>query len=152
MWAEYLNNSRFRFEHLGQHQRAVESCVQYAERLLVAGKSDRRRAIGIANWLVHHYKDHGFVIDSEEAIEIFGEASVVVSSNELSFSEEVYRLIRNVEIGLREAHTYSDELGIWNNAPGIKAIGALDDSVSVIPSRRPPPQEFEDEPDQSNSN
>jgi hypothetical protein len=128
----------------------VESCVQYAERLLVAGKSDRWRVIGIANWLVHHYKDHGFVIDSGEAIEILGEASVVVSSNELSFSEEVYRLTRTVEIGLREAYPYSDELGVWNNAPSVKAIGALDDCVSVIPSRySEPPREPEDalEPD-----
>ena len=147
MWAEYLR-SQFKFDQLGRNQRATESLVQYAERLLVAGKSDRPRANEIANRLVHDYKDHGFVIDSEEAIRIFGEASVVVSSNELSFSEEVYRLIRNVEIGLREAHSYSDELGIFDNAPGVKAIGALDDCVSVIPWRRPtPPREPEDEPE-----
>ena len=151
MWAEYLS-SQFRFDQLGRNQRVVESIVQYAERLLVAGKSDRPRANEIANRLVHDYKDHGFVIDSEEAIEIFGEASVVVSSNELSFSEEVYRVIRNVEIGLRGPDPYrnaiSPSIDPWSHTARVKAVGALDNCVSVIPPRRPtPPREFENEPE-----
>ena len=92
------------------------------------------------------------MIDSEEAIEIFGEASVVVSSNELSFSEEVYRVIRNVEIGLRGPDPYpnaiSPSIDPWSHTARVKAVGALYNCVSVIPPRRPtPPQAFENEPE-----
>ena len=151
MWAEYLR-SQFKFDQLGRNQRATESLVQYAERLLVAGKSDRPRANEIANRLVHDYKDHGFVIDSEEAIEIFGEASVVVSSNELSFSEEVYRVIRNVEIRLIDASPNTDVISQYFGTPcstsRLKAVGALVNCVSVVAPRRPTLlREPEDDPE-----
>ena len=90
------------------------------------------------------------MIDSEEAIEIFGEASVVVSSNELSFSEEVYRVIRNVEIGLKDANPdfIAQVIDTSFYTSRVKTVGALDNCVSVVPLRRPkPPLESEDAPE-----
>ena len=83
--------------------------------------------------MVYEYKDHGFAIDREEAIGIFGEASIVINSNELSFSEEAYSLVSDVDKGLRALEF--DGSNVVQG--GIKVVGALDDCVIVLPPSVP---------------
>ena len=73
MISKYLTEN-LNLRVLGYFQRVSESAVQYAERLLttkkLAGGVTPQRA---ANHLVNHYKDHGFVIDIDEARGLLGE-------------------------------------------------------------------------------
>ena len=134
LWSEILTKDEsFDYFDVGDFDRSVESAVQYGERLLVAGKSDPERAAAISRKLVYEYKDHGFVIDREEAIGIFGEASIVINSNELSFSEEAYSLVSYVDKGLRALEF--DGSNVVQG--GIKVVGALDDCVIVLPPSVP---------------
>jgi hypothetical protein len=72
--------------------------MQYAERLLT-GKTfpDPHTPISLSNHFVNHYKDHGFVIDYDEASALLGSAIVKQGSKEYSFANSVfesYDLIR----------------------------------------------------------
>jgi hypothetical protein len=134
LWSEILSKDEsFDYFDVGDFDRSVESAVQYGERLLVAGKSDPERAAVISRKLVYEYKDHGFVIDREEAIGIFGEASIIINSNELSFSEEVYNLVSYVDKGLRALEF--DGVNVVQG--GIKVVGSLRDCVIVLPPSVP---------------
>src|SRR5260221_12833762 len=58
---------------LGYYERVGESAAQYAERLLTGKKlTAGTDAANVAKHLVHHYKDHSFVIDTEEALNLLG--------------------------------------------------------------------------------
>jgi membrane-bound ClpP family serine protease len=130
LWSDILSRDEsFDYFDIGDFDRIVKSSVQYAERLLVNGKSDPERAAKIARHLVYYYEDHGFAIDRDETREIFGEASVVQNSNELSFSEETYRLISRVDKALQRIELGD---GIVMQS-GITAVGSFHDCVSVIP-------------------
>ena len=130
MWAEVLlRDKTFDYGDIGEFERITESAAQYAERLLVAGRSAPDRAAKIAKRLVYEYKDHGFAIDRDEARAIFGGDSVVVSSNELSFGEEVYRLISKVDKGL-EAINFNGSNTLYG---GVKVVGSLHDGVVLAP-------------------
>lgn len=72
MLAKYLHLSLKPID-LGYYERVAESAMQYAERLLKTHESNLPKdAAKIAYELVYSYKDHGFVIDKEEAQKIFG--------------------------------------------------------------------------------
>lgn len=91
MFSDYLAKS-LRVEALGYFERVAESAVQYAVRLLAA----RRNAPvdhdneATATRLVYSYKDHGFVIDSREAAEIFGTEIVVSNSDQYRLSNTLF--------------------------------------------------------------
>ena len=130
MWAEIVSRDRdFNLFDIGEYERDVESSVQYAERLLIAGKSSPERATEIAKHLTYAYKEHIFAIDRDEAKQIFGEDSVVRSSKELLFSEEVYRLIVQVDKGLKAIK--HDGNNVVHG--GVKVVGAVHESVTVLP-------------------
>jgi hypothetical protein len=86
---------------LGYHQRVNESAVQYAERLL-AGKAlaDGKTPEQVAKHLVNHYKDHDFVIDSDEATTLLGDGIVKQGTSEYQCADEIYRLLDLVGIFL----------------------------------------------------
>jgi hypothetical protein len=129
-WAEILSNdSNFAYFDIGYYEREEEASVQWAERLLIAGKSDPDRAAKIAKYLTYEYKNHGFVIDRDEATDIFGADSVVRSSNELAFSEEAYDLIASVDKGLRAIEPDGNNIGYG----GVKVVGTVDDIVLLPP-------------------
>jgi len=128
MWAEVLYRDG-QYQILGHYERTVEASVQYGQRLLISGKSDPERAAKIADHLVYGYKNHGFVIDKEEAREIFGEERVVDSSNELSFGEEIYRLISRVDNGIRTVKDDDNNLLF----EGLSVVGSIHDGVTIIP-------------------
>src|SRR5262249_48776004 len=72
MLAKYLASS-LNLHDLGYFERVSESAVQYAERLL-NGKSlpFGQDPASVAKRFVYGYKDHGFVIDRDEATVILG--------------------------------------------------------------------------------
>ena len=141
VWAGIIEQ-KIPIEIIGYYERITESSVQYAKRLLVAGKSGPDRATKIANHLVYGYKDHSFVIDRDEAKEIFGD-SVVVSSNELAFGEEAYRIISRIE-GRLKAVTADHNNMVYG---GVSMVGIPGDGVTLLPRRlkREGPPDADDE-------
>ena len=90
LFRSYLTRS-LSIQSLGFFERVAESATQYAVRLLRARRvqvSDDAEAI--ARRLVYSYKDHGFVIDSREATQIFGESVVVNNSPEYRLSNAMF--------------------------------------------------------------
>lgn len=77
---------------LGYYKRIGESAVQYAERLL-RGKTlaDGKTARGVADQLVNHYKDHGFVIDFDEATTMLGNSMIRTASSEYAAADEIFK-------------------------------------------------------------
>ena len=78
---------------LGYFERVSESASQYAERLLEGKKFKKpQSAQNLADHFVNHYKDHGFVIDVDEAKSLLGDNMIKQNSKEYNFSNEVYGL------------------------------------------------------------
>lgn len=88
-------------EQIGYCQRISESAMQYAERLLLTKTHLKDTAKSIARDLVYEYKDHGFVIDIEEAREHLGESWILEDTPEAEFADRLYRIYEEVNIGLR---------------------------------------------------
>lgn len=104
MFASYLAKS-LRIEALGYYERVAESAAQYAERLLKSRKStvqSSNEMTAIAQRLVYAYKDHGFVIDTAEAVEIFGDHVVQVNTPEYDLGNRLYRSLDLLEWVMRD--------------------------------------------------
>ena len=130
LWAEVLaRDKNFDYSDIGDFERTTASSAQYAERLLIASNSNPDRASAIARHLVYEYKDHGFAIDRDETRAIFGEDSVVSSSAELSFGEEVYRLISKVDKGLGAIQFDGSNI-VYG---GVKVVGSISGGVTLLP-------------------
>ena len=79
MFAKYLHLS-LNLVNIGYYERVAESALQYSERLLETHEDMLpKKPKEIAIDLVYKYKDHGFVIDKEEAEQIFSDK--VIKSN-----------------------------------------------------------------------
>ncbi len=93
MFAAYLRES-MPLINLGYYERVAKSAVQYAERLLrlPAGVQNKlkKNPTEIARKLVYSYQDHSFVIDKEEATDIFSSEIVNSDSKEYSLGNAVY--------------------------------------------------------------
>jgi hypothetical protein len=99
-FAKYLG-SKLSIEQIGYCDRVSESAVQYAERLLVKKRTiNEFQAKKIALELVYEYKDHGFVIDIEEARNHLGEGWIHSDSDEIRFGEEIYDLFTEINVML----------------------------------------------------
>lgn len=97
MFANYLSTTVEPIQ-IGYYERVAESEVQYAERLLESHKGSLvGQPADIANKLVYGYKDHGFVIDKEEAQNIFGTKTVKSDSPEYAFGNGIYNILSQVE-------------------------------------------------------
>ncbi|MBN1518030.1 hypothetical protein JXA32_15815 [Candidatus Sumerlaeota bacterium] len=80
--------------HIGYYERVAESAVQYAERLLKPHAKDLKdNPENIAKTLVYSYKDHGFVIDKQEAVSIFGDKLVVLNTPEYNLGNALYQAL-----------------------------------------------------------
>lgn len=94
MFAEYLSKS-LKLIDLGYYERVVASAEQYAERLL-----GLRRTKGsvkhstIAHTLTTEYKDHGFVVDDQEAEKVFGPGFIFRDTPEFRIANDVYTEIQ----------------------------------------------------------
>jgi hypothetical protein len=99
MFARYLRLA-LTVEQIGYCERISESAAQYAERLLSAKPQLVERAPTIARELVHEYKDHGFVIDIDEARNHLGSDWVKSNTVEMAAAEAVYNLFEFVNLFL----------------------------------------------------
>ncbi|QMT59714.1 ATP-dependent Clp protease proteolytic subunit [Legionella sp. PC997] len=101
MFAEYLAKT-LTLEQLGYFERISGSAEHYAIRLLenktklLANKPDE-----ISHRLVYEYKDHSFVIDKDEAKEIFGSKIVKLNSDEYLIGSEIYHFLEKVSLILK---------------------------------------------------
>lgn len=104
MFARYLRMA-LTVEQIGYCDRVSESAIQYAERLLSTKPVLLSKAPQIAKELVYEYKDHGFVIDLDEAQRHLGDGWVKTGTPELEFAEKVYRLFDwvNLFLGLYQS-------------------------------------------------
>jgi len=99
MFARYLRLA-LSVEQIGYYDRVSASAVQYAERLLGSKDFVAGRASEIANLLVYSYKDHGFVIDNDEAVRVLGQQWVKYDSPLESAAEELYKLFDDANFWL----------------------------------------------------
>jgi hypothetical protein len=100
-FARYLG-SKLTIEQIGYCDRVSESAAQYAERLLQKKPGiSSADASSMAKRLVYEYKDHGFVIDVEEAQNHLGKSWVKSESREIAFAEEIYNLLEAVNVTLQ---------------------------------------------------
>lgn len=93
MFAVYLAEN-LSLRDLGYFERITESAIQYAERLL-EGKNLPKgsTAQSLADHFTNHYKDHGFVIDADEALRLLGKSVIKESTKEYHFGNDVYNLL-----------------------------------------------------------
>jgi Serine dehydrogenase proteinase len=101
MLTKYLTD-QVPIQVLGYYERVGASAIQYAERL-IGGKSlpEPLTAHDVADYLVTHYKDHSFVIDSQQAMEILGKTIVKEQTPEYKLADEIYRFLDLVSLVLR---------------------------------------------------
>jgi hypothetical protein len=97
MFSRYLR-SALTVEQIGYCDRISESAVQYAEHLLSTKPNFAPRALAIAKELVHEYKDHGFVIDLDEAQKHLGSDWIKTGTVEIKAAEAVYSLFETVNL------------------------------------------------------
>lgn len=93
MLAKYLTNN-VDIKTLGYFERINESATQYAIRLL-RGKTlpDNKTCEALADHFTNHYKDHGFVIDSDEASDLLGKDIIKEGTKEYLAGNEIYELL-----------------------------------------------------------
>lgn len=99
LFASYLSKS-LRIEALGYYERVAESAAQYAERLLKSRRGISQTPddiVAIAQHLVYAYKDHGFVIDTAEAEDIFSDQVVRVNTPEYALGNKLYQSLDLLE-------------------------------------------------------
>ncbi|HXP86766.1 MAG TPA: hypothetical protein VN841_18690 [Bryobacteraceae bacterium] len=89
MFARYLRMV-LTVEQIGYCDRISESAVQYAERLLSTKPNLPKTIEAVARDLVHEYKDHGFVIDIDEARMHLGSDWIKTGTAEVAVAEEIY--------------------------------------------------------------
>lgn len=96
MFAKYLSLS-LGLKNLGYSKRVAESAVQYATRLLGDRKvAEKFNANMVAKRLVYEYKDHGFVIDKNEAKLFLGDI-IKTDTAEFKFGNDIYKYLEDVQ-------------------------------------------------------
>lgn len=120
MFAKYLQN-KLDLGILGYFERINESAIQYASRLL-AGKAvgSKRTPNSLASHLVNHYKDHSFVIDKDEALELFGSGILKVQSKEYSFANEIDQSLR-----------WFSKVAKWVHEKEVTYVGSFDTCLKI---------------------
>ena len=124
MFAKYLELTVEPVQ-IGYFERVAESAVQYGERLLEKHKDSLTDTpSNIANKLVYGYKDHGFVIDKEEAKSIFGDKTVKCNTAEYEIGNTIYGILSRIE-------NIADILD-----HNFYFIGSLESSPNLVKKRR----------------
>lgn len=93
MFAKYLTDN-INIQHLGLFERINESATQYASRLL-KGKDfpEGTTAEYLADHFTNHYKDHGFVIDADEAKSLLGKKIIKEETKEYELGNQIYEFL-----------------------------------------------------------
>ncbi len=90
MFARYLTDN-VNIKHLGLFERVNESAAQYAERLLTGNSlPDGQTPSSLADHFTNHYKDHSFVIDSDEAATLLGKKVVKENTKEYELGNSLH--------------------------------------------------------------
>ncbi|MDD3183605.1 MAG: ATP-dependent Clp protease proteolytic subunit [Alphaproteobacteria bacterium] len=112
---------------LGYFNRVTESAIQYGERLL-AGKqlAKGKTAHDVADQLVNYYKDHGFVIDVDEATSLLGASVVKTKTPEYKAANDIFNLLDFFRVILREEQKKK-----------FYYTGSIDGGLKIL-ERRPP--------------
>ena len=113
LFARYLQR-KLTVEQIGYCERIAESAIQYAERLLANKKTLLPKDIGdVATDFVREYKDHGFVIDLEEAKTHLGTGWLRTDTEELKLAEEIYDIFEdaNLWLGIYKKDRYAMIVG-----------------------------------------
>lgn len=108
MFSKYLHLSLDPVQ-LGYYERVAESAAQYAERLLKTHVSNLKHQPGeIAKQLVYSYKDHSFVIDKNEALQIFGDKTIKTNTSEYALGNAIYQELNYISrvAGFLDHHFY----------------------------------------------
>lgn len=100
MFARFMSRE-LDLQTLGHTRRIADSAIEYAIRLLkpkvkILPKSPK----DIGFKLVRDYKDHGFVIDKDEATEILGDKIVKIGTPEYSLTNQIYQAIEDAKLAL----------------------------------------------------
>lgn len=97
MFAKYLHLS-LNLINIGYYERVAESALQYSERLLETHEDKLpKKPKEIAFDLVYKYKDHGFVIDKEEAEQIFGNEVIKSNTEEYDLGNAIYKALEMIQ-------------------------------------------------------
>ncbi len=120
MFSDYIQ-AKLDLRVLGYFERVNESAKQYAERLL-DGKEfpEKVSARALADHFVSHYKDHGFVIDFDEARQLLGDKIVKQESAEYAFSNEVFESLDFIKFVL--GVLVSKDLDLVGDSHGIRVF------------------------------
>jgi hypothetical protein len=111
---------------LGYFNRVTESAVQYGERLL-AGKelAKDRTAHSVSDQLVNLYKDHGFVIDIEEAKSLLGDKIIKTMTAEYVASNEIFKFLDLFKFIIESRHNERFYYG-----------GGVDTGLIILPNTK----------------
>lgn len=97
MFASFLSKS-LNLKDLGYYERVAVSAAHYATILLRARNATGTKPHAeVAGRLVYGYNDHGFVIDSNESIEIFGSEFIKMNTQEYQLANGVYQSLNFIE-------------------------------------------------------
>ena len=122
MLAKYLATN-LNLHDLGYSERVSESAVQYAERLLTGKRlPGNQTPLQVAQRFVYGYKDHGFVIDRDEAAEILGKDIVKSDTNEYKFANQIHEYLEMVSLAYEVYKNHHCSL-----------LGSLDQGLIVLP-------------------
>lgn len=107
IFSEYLSQSKLNLINLGHYERKTASASQYATRLLKQrSKTAEEIHKGqmsdeeIATHFTTHFKDHNFVIDTDESITILGKSIIKVETNEYYTSHRINIFIESLQMSL----------------------------------------------------
>lgn len=122
MFAAYLAQ-KLDLRHLGFYQRINESAEQYAARLIGSRVlPNKATATSMANHFVNHYKDHGFVIDADEASGLLGPDYVKQNTMLYMCANMIYITLSLVSSVLKDRWSYS-----------FRFVGAIGAEIDVEP-------------------
>lgn len=107
IFSEYLSQSKLNLINLGHYERKTASASQYATRLLKQrSKASEETHKGqmtddeIATHFTTHFKDHNFVIDTDESITILGKSIIKVETSEYYTSHRINLFIESLQMSL----------------------------------------------------
>jgi hypothetical protein len=105
---------------LGYFERVGESAVQYGERLL-SGKAlpEGKTPNSLDNHFVNYYKDHGFVIDADEATALLGTGIVKQKTKEYDFANALFSSLDLIKFMLA-----------WNRKQEFDYVGSVRDGLT----------------------
>lgn len=120
MFAKYLTEN-LNLRDLGYFERINESAAQYAERLL-DGKTlpEPFNPESLAKHFANHYKDHSFVIDTDEATKLLGTDIIKINTPEYLCANSIYSFLNFMDL----------LLGVLRNKC-LRYVGSIENGIDL---------------------